>query len=72
MLIKPCKHLTPEEFRIAAHSVIDDLEAEVALLKKRNAELLNSASIWRNRAIAAEEELREGGRGIDLRRGFEL
>ena len=31
----------------------------------------NAAQAWRNRAIAAEQEISEGGRGIDLRRGFE-
>ncbi len=29
----------------------------------------NSAQAWRNRAIEAEEEIREGGRGIPLRKG---
>jgi hypothetical protein len=31
----------------------------------------NAAQAWMNRALEAEEEIREGGRGIDLRRGFE-
>jgi hypothetical protein len=46
-------------------------EAERERLNLENIKLLNDASVWRNRAIGAEEEIREGGRGIDLRRGFE-
>ena len=30
-----------------------------------------AAQDWMKRAIEAEEEIREGGRGIDLRKGFE-
>lgn len=44
---------------------------EIARLREENIKLLNDASVWRNRAIGAEEEIREDGRGIDLRRGFE-
>lgn len=50
---------------------IQRLTAELSRGREENIKLLNDASIWRNRAIGAEEELREGGRGIDLRRGFE-
>jgi hypothetical protein len=46
-------------------------EAERERLHLENIKLINDASVWRNRAIGAEEEIREGGRGIDLRRGFE-
>jgi hypothetical protein len=54
-----------------ANAYAEEAEAELARLREENIRLLNDASEWRNRAIAAEEEIREGGRGIDLRRGFE-
>lgn len=42
---------------------------EIARLDKENIELLNTASIWRNRAINAEEELAGTNRLAKRRKG---
>jgi hypothetical protein len=47
-----------------------ELRGEVERMKYENTRLLNDASIWRNRAIGAEEEL-SGSSRMDLREGFE-
>lgn len=48
----------------------DALLAYAKELQKENGKLLNDASVWRNRAIGAEEEL-NGSSRLDLRTGFE-
>ena len=50
---------------------LSEISQAIGILKEENRYLLEDALIWRNRAIGAEEELRENGRGIDLRTGFE-
>ncbi len=50
---------------------LSEISQAIGILKEENRYVLNDALTWRNRAISAEEEIRENGRGIDLRRGFE-
>jgi hypothetical protein len=54
-----CEDGVPREFMLTdqADAYMDHLEQQVKELDLRNTRLLNDASIWRNRAISAEEDL---------------